>query len=92
MKYVISFSVAILLTALSYFLGSHFIANGMAIWQALIIGTTVVALGAITEALGAPRTSNALDIRSKVSTFRLVNPVSILPIVDFGSSDRSASF
>ncbi|MGJ9459811.1 hypothetical protein [Oceanobacillus sp. CF4.6] len=54
MNYVISFIAAILLTALSYFFGSNFITNGITIRQALIIGTSVVALGAITEALGAP--------------------------------------
>ena len=54
MNYIISFIIAILLTALSYFIGSRLITNGIATWQALIIGTTVVSLGAITEALRAP--------------------------------------
>ncbi len=54
MNYVISFVIAILLTSFSYFFGSRFITNGIAIWQALIIGTSVVSLGAITEALRAP--------------------------------------
>ena len=54
MNYMISFMIAILLTALSYFFGSRLITNGIAIWQALIIGTFVVSLGAITEALRAP--------------------------------------
>ena len=54
MKYVISFIIAILLTALSYFLGSQFITSGIAAWHALIIGISVVSLGAITETLGAP--------------------------------------
>ncbi|WP_087975169.1 hypothetical protein [Oceanobacillus rekensis] len=54
MNYIISFIIAILLTALSYFFGSRFITNGIAIWQALIIGISVVSLGAITEALRAP--------------------------------------
>ena len=54
MNYMISFIIAILLTSLSYFLGSRLLTNGIATWQALIIGISVVSLGAITEALGAP--------------------------------------
>ncbi|WP_416151743.1 hypothetical protein ACM26V_12525 [Salipaludibacillus sp. HK11] len=54
MNYFISFIVAILLTAFSYFFGSRVIAKGIFFWQAIIIGTSVVSLGAITEALGAP--------------------------------------
>jgi|SRR5690625_1319079 len=54
MHYLISFIIAILLTSLSYFLGSRLIANGIAIWHSLVIGTSVVTLGAITEALRAP--------------------------------------
>ena len=54
MNYVISFVIAILLTALSYFFGSRLITNGIAAWQALIISISVVSLGAIAEALGAP--------------------------------------
>lgn len=54
MNYFISFLLATLLTAFSYFLGSLLIRNGIAVWQALIIGVAVVSLGAITEALGAP--------------------------------------
>lgn len=54
MSYVISFIIAILLTSLSYYLGSLLIRNGISIWQALIIGTSVVTIGALTEALGAP--------------------------------------
>lgn len=54
MNYMISFMIAISLTALSYFLGSRLFTNGIAIWQALIIGSSVVSLGAITEALKAP--------------------------------------
>jgi hypothetical protein len=54
MNYFISFLLATLLTALSYFMGSLLIRNGIAIWQALIIGVSVVSLGAITESFGAP--------------------------------------
>lgn len=54
MNYFTSFLLATLLTALSYFLGSLLIRNGIAVWQALIIGVSVVSLGAITEAFGAP--------------------------------------
>lgn len=54
MKYVFDFILAILLTALSYYVGSIIISNGIATWQALFIGFSVVSLGAITEAFGAP--------------------------------------
>ncbi|RJS59234.1 hypothetical protein [Bacillus sp. PK3_68] len=54
MKYYIDFLLAILLTALSYFIGSLALGNGVLAWQALIIGISVVLLGAITEALKAP--------------------------------------
>lgn len=54
MNYILSFFVAILLTTLSYFFGSRVITNGLAAWQALTIGISVVSLGAITEALKAP--------------------------------------
>ena len=54
MNYMISFMIAILLTALSYFLGSRLFTNGIATWQALLIGASVVSLGAMTEALKAP--------------------------------------
>jgi|SRR5690349_4551019 hypothetical protein len=54
MNYFLSFVLSIVLTSLSYFLGSYFIRNDIAFWQALIIGASVVSLGAITEFLGAP--------------------------------------
>ncbi|MCJ8008472.1 hypothetical protein ACFFF5_16845 [Lederbergia wuyishanensis] len=54
MGYFISFVLSILLTSLSYFLGSHLLKNGIIFWQALLIGASVVSLGAITEALRAP--------------------------------------
>jgi len=54
MNYIISFTVAVLLTALSYYSGSNLITNAIAIWEALIIGISVVSVGAITEKIGAP--------------------------------------
>ena len=54
MNYFLSFVLSVVLTSLSYFLGSYFIRNDIAFWQALIIGASVVSLGAITEFLGAP--------------------------------------
>jgi len=53
-KYAIDFILAIVLTAISYDLGSLIIGDGIAMWQALLIGLSVVSLGAITEAFGAP--------------------------------------
>jgi len=53
-KYALDFILAIVLTAISYDLGSLIIGNGIAIWQALLIGFSVVSLGAITETVGAP--------------------------------------
>lgn len=54
MSYGISFIIAILLTSLSYYLGSLLIGNTIFIWQALLIGASVVSVGALTEAFGAP--------------------------------------
>lgn len=54
MNYFLSFIVSILLTSLSYFLGSHLIKHPIKLWQSVVIGTSVVSLGAMTEALGAP--------------------------------------
>ncbi|QCR32014.1 hypothetical protein [Lysinibacillus sp. SGAir0095] len=54
MKYYLDFLLAIVLTALSYFMGSLLFNNGLSAWQALVIGTSVVLLGAVTEALKAP--------------------------------------
>lgn len=53
-KYYFDFLLAILLTAFSYFLGSLILSNGLSTWQSFIIGTSVVLLGAVTEALKAP--------------------------------------
>ncbi|WP_208592070.1 hypothetical protein [Gracilibacillus suaedae] len=54
MNYLLSFVLSVALTALSYFLGSQLLNSDIAIWQAFIIGFSVVSLGALTEALGAP--------------------------------------
>lgn len=54
MSYFFSFLMASILTALSYLLGSRLVTNGIATWKALVIGISVVSIGAITEALGAP--------------------------------------
>lgn len=54
MPYAVSFIIAVLLTSLSYFLGSRIFTSGIAMWQAVVIGASVVSLGAIAEALGLP--------------------------------------
>jgi len=54
MNYFLGFMLSIILTSSAYFLGSYFIGNSIAFWQALIIGTTVVSFGAIAEGLDAP--------------------------------------
>ncbi|MDX8045260.1 hypothetical protein SH601_04595 [Gracilibacillus sp. S3-1-1] len=54
MTYFLSFVLSVVLTSLSYFLGSEIVRNGIAIWQAMVIGFTVVSLGALTEAFHAP--------------------------------------
>ena len=54
MKYAVDFMLAIILTALSYDIGSILLSDGIDFWQALLIGFSVVSLGALTEALGAP--------------------------------------
>lgn len=54
MRYYFDFLLAIVLTSLSYFIGSSFFSNGLSVLQALIIGTSVVFLGAAIEALKAP--------------------------------------
>ncbi|KAB8138683.1 hypothetical protein F9U64_03440 [Gracilibacillus oryzae] len=53
MYYWISYIIAILLTALSYYTGSKIVKKEMTVLQALIIGTSVVSVGALTEFLGA---------------------------------------
>ncbi|MDN4492719.1 hypothetical protein [Ureibacillus aquaedulcis] len=54
MGYFFDFILAIVLTALSYYIGSYLLKKDLSAFQALIIGTSVVSLGAITEALNAP--------------------------------------
>ncbi|QGH36696.1 hypothetical protein GI584_22725 [Gracilibacillus salitolerans] len=54
MGYFFSFVLSVVLTTLSYFLGSQLIMNDIAIWQSVVIGFSVVSLGALTESLGAP--------------------------------------
>ncbi|BDH61532.1 hypothetical protein MTP04_16620 [Lysinibacillus sp. PLM2] len=53
-RYYFNFLLAIILTALSYYIGSLLISNSLSAFLALVIGTTVVSLGAITEVLKAP--------------------------------------
>jgi hypothetical protein len=54
MNYIVSFILSIVLTSLSYLIGSQFIVDGLPIWHAAVIGISVVSLGALTEKLGAP--------------------------------------
>ncbi|MGM0840098.1 MAG: hypothetical protein ACQEWE_05185 [Bacillota bacterium] len=54
MKYLFDFFLAVSLNGLSYYIASFVLRNGLPIWQALIIGFSVVSLGALTEALGSP--------------------------------------
>ncbi|UFT97969.1 hypothetical protein KO561_12220 [Radiobacillus kanasensis] len=54
MRYYVDFVIAGFLTSLTYFLGSLLILNNYIIWQSLIIGFSVVFLGALTEKLKAP--------------------------------------
>lgn len=54
MRYTVDFLLAILLTSLSYLIGGILLKTDLAVFQALIIGISVVSLGAITEALKAP--------------------------------------
>jgi hypothetical protein len=54
LKYLLDFILAVSLNGFSYFVASFILKNGLPFWQALIIGFTVVSLGALTEALGSP--------------------------------------
>lgn len=54
MHYFASFLMAVFLTSLSYFFGSRLLTPGLYAWQALIIGASVVSLGALAEALKLP--------------------------------------
>ncbi|MDN4607678.1 hypothetical protein [Sporosarcina highlanderae] len=54
MNYFFSFVLSIVLTSMSYILGSALIKNNIAIWQGFVIGISVVSLGALTEVFNAP--------------------------------------
>ncbi|MFC4321372.1 hypothetical protein [Litchfieldia salsa] len=54
MKYFLNFILAVSLTGCSYYIASLLLRNELPFWQALIIGFSVVSLGALTEALGSP--------------------------------------
>ncbi|SER04906.1 hypothetical protein SAMN04487944_10144 [Gracilibacillus ureilyticus] len=54
MSYWVSYVIAILLTSMSYYIGSKILKMNLGIVQSLIIGTTVVSLGVLTEYSGAP--------------------------------------
>lgn len=54
MHYFLSYLLAVVLTSLSYFLGSLFMQHSIGVWPALLIGISVVSLGAVTEALRSP--------------------------------------
>lgn len=54
MSYFFGFIVSIILTSMSYFIGSLIISNNIILWQAFVIGISVVSLGALTEAFNAP--------------------------------------
>lgn len=54
MIYLLSFILSIALTSLSYFIGSQILTEGILYWEAIIIGFSVVALGALVEKFGAP--------------------------------------
>ncbi|RIW28964.1 hypothetical protein D3H55_20580 [Bacillus salacetis] len=54
MKYLFDYLLAITLNGFSYYIASFFLDNELAFWQALLIGFSVVTLGALTEAAGSP--------------------------------------
>ncbi|WP_273129770.1 hypothetical protein ACNRWW_20195 [Metabacillus sp. HB246100] len=54
LKYLFDFVLAISLTAFSYYIASFILANDLLLWQAFVIGFSVVSLGALTEKLGSP--------------------------------------
>ncbi|WP_050183215.1 hypothetical protein [Domibacillus robiginosus] len=53
-KYFFDFALAISLNGFSYYTASLIVSSGIPFWQALLIGFSVVPLGALTEALGSP--------------------------------------
>lgn len=54
MKYLFDFILAVSLNGFSYYIASLILKNELAIWQALLIGLSVVSLGALTEVMGSP--------------------------------------
>ena len=52
--YFVGLLLAILFTSLAYFLGDIFLFHMLSWWQPLIIGASVVLLGAMVEKLQAP--------------------------------------
>ncbi|WP_420835853.1 hypothetical protein [Bacillus weihaiensis] len=54
LKYLFDFALAISLTAFSYYIASFILENELLLWQAFVIGFSVVSLGALTEKLGSP--------------------------------------
>ncbi|CAM4402080.1 hypothetical protein [Paenibacillus tarimensis] len=54
MSYIRDFILAFTLTAASYYMGTLLVSGGIDWWEALLIGISVVSLGAITEGLNAP--------------------------------------
>ncbi|XOQ15921.1 MAG: DUF2651 domain-containing protein [Shouchella clausii] len=54
LPYIISLLTAILLTSFAYFLGDFFLEQALAIWHPLLIGASVVVLGAVVEKLRSP--------------------------------------
>lgn len=54
MKYLFDFILAVSLNSFSYYIASLILRNELPFWQALIIGFSVVSLGALTEVLGSP--------------------------------------
>jgi hypothetical protein len=54
MKYWFDYLLAISLNGFSYYIASFFLTNELAFWQAILIGFSVVTLGALSEAAGSP--------------------------------------
>ncbi|MFD1020928.1 hypothetical protein [Thalassobacillus hwangdonensis] len=54
MKYFFDFLLAISLNGFSYYVASRVFTLDLSVWQALVIGASVVTLGALTEAVGSP--------------------------------------
>lgn len=54
MRYILSFLLSIVLTSLAYFIGGYVLTSGIAFWEAILIGSSVVAIGAFVEKMRAP--------------------------------------